>query len=440
MIKIPMIMNEPIEIKEYSVVSPTQGSAKIRGMLNGLQLEVEDHKIQEYLRKKNILVVKELKDGLEISAKSYIGKIQFKNFIVNVKPKFKLKLENISKLFAYSLKLDDIKMPDNEIISDIVDNHLIDVIITFFVRECRKLAIHGLLKSYVTYRDDIRYLRGKIILTQQQKHIIRKNLNFACEFDELEYNNLENQILLNCLKKCYNLTNSESLKKQLMTLIYQFSGEVCDVYISLEDFHRINYTRLNQHYKTAHELARMILSSIGIGDFYQPLEPPKQKITSFFVDMNLVFERFVTRLLLKNPRSYTVESQKSSPAWESENGEKRFVRPDILLTNDSEVKVVVDVKYKPKLDTSDLYQIGFYVHEHKLQNGFVIFPAESEVKLKAREWKSTNQFTNQFTNQSIKIFVKTVDVDNALRYIYNSDEESDKQLEELVAELISESP
>ena len=48
---------------------------------------------------------------------------------------------------------------------------------------------------------------------QQLQNDSRMNAKFACEFDELEYDNLENQILLYCLHRCSNWTIIDSKKK-----------------------------------------------------------------------------------------------------------------------------------------------------------------------------------------------------------------------------------
>ena len=44
--------------------------------------------------------------------------------------------------------------------------------------------------------------------------------------------------------------------------------------------------------------------------------------------------------------------------------------PDIIIMNmkDEKVTKIIDVKYKPKLYESDLYQIGFYIHEYGMES------------------------------------------------------------------------
>ena len=62
--------------------------------------------------------------------------------------------------------------------------------------------------------------------------------------------------------------------------------------------------------------------------------------------------------------------------------------PDIIIMNrkDEKVTKIIDVKYKPKLYESDLYQIGFYIHEYGMESqepldeAFAILPRYSDEK------------------------------------------------------------
>lgn len=392
--------------------------------LEKLELTQEDKKLRNFLKKHGILTIRELKNGLEISSSSHIGVVQFSNFTVKVLPKFSLNTKNLPKLIAYAFDLDDIIIPESEITFQPEEKQLIDILITFFVRKCQQLLRQGLLKSYVTYQDDVKFLRGKLMLKQQIIHIIRKKPVFACEFDELEYNNLENQILLFCLKRSYHFTESDSLRKEIRRLIHQFSGLVNDIQITFDNFEKINYTRLNQHYKKIHDLCKLIISATGIGDFYHERE---HVVSSFFVDMNKIFEKFVTRLFREYyPSSYLVESQKGKRAWRTEEGGSSYIRTDILLTNELGQRKIIDTKYKRKLSSGDPYEIGFYIHEYKQNVGFAILPKYSD--------SQTQSMTSQV--QGITIFIRTIDIDKTLDLIYSSQEQSKNQLKTMIQNLV----
>jgi len=421
-----------IELSEYQTKSPTREESDIEEdmmagedkNLENLNLVYEDKKLKSYLKKQGILTIRELKSGLEISSTSHIGVVQFSNFTVKVLPKFSINVTNLPKLIAYAFDLDDIIIPESQIEFQAEENQLIDILIVFFVRHCQKLLRQGLLKSYNSYHDDIRYLRGKLLLQQQVLNVIKNKPIFACEFDELEYNNLENQILMFCLNRSYNLTNSDSLRKEIRRLIHQFSGLVDEKYITIDDFDKINYTRLNNHYKKIHELCKLIISSTGIADFY--LEK-KHFVSSFFVDMNKVFEKFVTRLFREYyPSSYIVESQKGKKAWTSDDGGSSYIRTDILLTNKAGKHIIIDTKYKRKLSDNDRFQIGFYIHEYHQKKGFAIIPQFSDSK--------DQSITSKV--QEINIEIKTINIDKTLDLIYSKDKNFYDELKSMVQKLV----
>lgn len=426
------ISRKILSLSEYSTASPTKLDSvddetleqTENKSLEEFELTPEDKKLQTYLHKRGILVIRELKKGLEISATSYIGVAQFSNFAVVVLPKFLMKSENLPKLIEYAYDLEDIIIPESEIKFEDTKNQLIEIIISSFVKKCQQLLRQGLIKSYVTHEDNIPYLRGKLLLQQQFLNVMHKKLEFACEFDELEYNNIENQILRFCLEQCYHIPSNESLKKEIRRLIHQFSGFVENVPITLDDFNKITYTRLNQHYKKIHQLCKLILTSTGISDFYNQKIP---FVNSFFVDMNVIFEVFVAKLF---EQFYPLpsETQKGKIAWITDIGGSSNIRTDILIYDESgKVKSIIDTKYKKKISEADRFQIGFYIHEYKKSEGFAILPKHSE--------SQDHNFISK--EQKITINVRHIDIDEAIGLLYSKNPEDIGKLKNRIEELVA---
>jgi len=422
-----------IELSEYQTKSATlddAGSDENTRLVQDddlalLKLHPADKKLRNNLKKQGILSILELKNGLEISSYSYIGVAQFSDFTVKTLPKFSMSSSNLPKLIAYSFDLDDIVMPESETKFHPDGEYLIDILITFFIRKCQKLFKQGLLKSYVTYQSDVQFLRGKLLLKQQIINSAQHKPVFSCEYDELEYNNLENQILLYCLRTSYRLTQTDALKKETRKLISQFVGFVDDKQITIDDFDKINYTRLNQHYEQIHDLCKLIISATGISDFYQET---KHAVSSFFVDMNKVFEKFVTKLFKEYySQSYSVEPQKGTEAWLNDDGTYSYIRTDILLTDlKNGRRKIIDTKYKRRLSGNDSYQIGFYIHEYNEKTGYAILPKYSDSK--------TQTMTSGV--QEITVEVKTIDIDKTLNMIYSKNSEDKLRLKQELEDLV----
>jgi len=258
-----------IDISEYCTKIPTPDSSRIGGntkhevdsRLEGRTLTENDRHHLESIKK--YLSIHILEKGLAITTTSHIGMANFSNFSVRVEPKIFIKPENLFGMINYTFGIDDLKKIPDEFLPKTNENYLFDLIIQAFVKHCEMLFKYGLYKSYVTYQDNISFLRGKLLLKQHLQNVLRSRPKFACEYDELEYDNLENQILLFCLKRSYSITENPILKSQLRKLIFQLSGVVSDNYVTRYDFKKINYTRQNDHYKPAHDLCEIIIESAG---------------------------------------------------------------------------------------------------------------------------------------------------------------------------------
>lgn len=414
-----------VEISEYNTISPVDDKSEESQVdinLKNLKLRDEDQDLKTYLKQKNILKVTELKQGLQITSTSHIGIAQFSEFSVMVMPKILMNSNNLPKLIEYAYELDDIIIPQSEIKFETTNDLLAEIILASFIKKTQQLLKQGLTKSYVTYQDNIPYLRGKLLLQQQFVNTMHKKLQFACEFDELEYNNLENQIVLFTLERSYFITKNDSIKKEIRKLIHQFSTFIEKVPISMSDFSKINYTRLNQQYEKVHQLCKLILSSTGIGDFYKQKTP---FVNSFFIDMNVVFESFVARLF---DEYYPLlnKAQKGKKAWETDTGKTSQIRTDILIYENDKVHSIIDTKYKKDITEADKFQIGFYIHEYNKNTGYAILPKH----------KDSSDYQLRSIEQGITINVNHINIDEMLELIYSDNLQKSYDLREKLKKLI----
>ena len=179
--------------------------------------------------------------------------------------------------------------------------------------------------------------------------------------------------------------------------MHQYSTFVSNSRIGSNDFDKIVYDRLNQHYGTAHDLSRIIIEASGFREYRKEKQI---KIKPFFINMDDVFEKFVEKLVrfyYSNYTKYKIEPQKTTKAWKSNSLQDKNMRTDILVTERGTKKIfILDTKYKEKLSPNDRYQIGFYIHEFNQAEGTALLPeftgsvdddlisAEKQIKLKLK--------------------------------------------------------
>ena len=90
----------------------------------------------------------------------------------------------------------------------------------------------------------------------------------------------------------------------------------------------------------------------------------------------------------------------------------------MLFRSKSDLKYLVDAKYKEKISSTDRFELGFYIHEFKDtdrfpgKEAFAILPIPIDHKAKTTDDSITSE------QQGITIHIKYVDVDDMLDLIY----------------------
>lgn len=436
-------MNNPFELGEYSKLYPDEHSkslddfrrSTVDSRLN-LELSTDDEtSLKNEL--KGIIKIETLKEGLKISTNSHIGVANFDSFSVVVQPKILMDSKNLFGMINYVYN-SDIKL-FSEYTPKFGDEFLVDVIITSFVDQCKNLLKIGLYKSYVTHQDNLAFLRGKLRVKQHLQNVLKNKPQFACEHDELEYDNLENRIILFCLRRSYQLTRNDDIKKDIRKLMYQISTVVSDKYITRHDFTKINLTRQNYHYQNIIDICKLIIESPGIAGLFSDRN---HLVNSFFVDMNMIFEKFVFKLFAKVfADKYIVAKQKENKVWNIDDEKTMGIRTDILLKNkNGDDEIVIDTKYKTDITISDLYQIGFYVHEYSQKGskneqkvGYAILPKQKDTLQDDSMSKQSLYVTEK---QRITVVKSFLDIDKAVSLLYSQEPTANDDLKQMMIELL----
>ena len=139
----------------------------------------------------------------------------------------------------------------------------------------------------------------------------------------------------------------------------------------------IHWTRLNSYYEPALRMAELILRSGGVRDRAGSLEA-----STFLIDMNHLFERFVT-IQLRRLLSGRLEVRDQARTH-LDVGRKVPMRPDLILYRRGIPVLVADVKYKLTEDglgrNADYYQLHAYCQALRLGKGALIYSSEEGVQ------------------------------------------------------------
>ena len=281
------------------------------------------------------------------------------------------------------------------------------------ISKCEELMTHGLLKSYVIHAENASNLRGKLLMQHQMFNDATLTPKFFCEFDELEYDSVENRVILQALTIVERTSDNVDVRMKAMDLAQKLSGVVQKTTIPLPVRQRMmqSYSRQNRRYKEIHSTCEQIIQESGIEDIYKGND---SHVVPVFYDMNELFETFIQNLFKKYVRG--VKTQLSKKAWEGKGdlGPRRM-KPDVTIWEGGECTQIIDVKYKTKnISSGDLYQLGFYIHEFEKMN--------LNKKPIPHAFAITPEFENAGSGsyESItgkKVFVKRIDVRACLELI-----------------------
>jgi 5-methylcytosine-specific restriction enzyme subunit McrC len=347
-----------------------------------------------------------------LKATSYVGVISLPSgFRIQIVPK----ISNIA-LYYMLCYLYDIEIPTFDKTRFPQGAFYLDIFALIFKSELEKIIEQGLFKRYVREEENLNFLRGKLLVSKQIKHNFINKQRFYCSYDELTYDNLENQTVLYALTLLNELVFSEILKQELVDLKWILESEVTPRrLLRIEEVNRITFSKLNDYYQKTIELSKQIIQEIYIDD----IKSIEIQAFGFLIDMNKIFEEFIFRIIKEALPEYDVDSPEKIESLLKIHEElsnvkppKVILKPDIIISNENE-EIVVDTKYKKldfidekaKVKSPDIYQIVSYSLAHKC-SGMLIYPED------VKPIRYCYKFSDNLWTEGItwNVFVVTVDI------------------------------
>ena len=307
--------------------------------------------------------------GYILTPSSYVGAVNVGDLVVVVRPK--VSMDRVMFLLTYAM---DPKHWRRESFELERAADVLEAIAFAFAHRTRQAIHRGLLQGYRREEDALTTVRGRIRFGDQVGRRFGVPLPIEVAFDEFTEDIEENRLLKTAIHRLgYTFIRSAAARQEVRRLRPAFTT------VGLGAYRRgappkVSYTRLNEHYRPAVELARLIIENSSLELFHGEVEG-----AAFLLNMNDVFEQFLY-VALREALGLPERQWKSQARLTlDEDGSVRMY-PDLSWWDGSRPRFVGDAKYK-KLEPqgfrhADIYQMLAYCTAADLPSGLLVYAAD----------------------------------------------------------------
>lgn len=300
------------------------------------------------------------------------------------------------------------------------EDGVLEILVRLFARRTSLLVRRGLYRDYVERTENMPFVRGRLDLLDDVR--VNRGLHHQaiCRFAELTANIPHNQILRAVTALLLRVKYRSSGIREILAWNLGQLLEAEAAELSPHMFAAVYYSRLSAHYKPVLHLAELIIRHITIRHEVGAFRAP-----SFLVNMNLVYQEFLTRLiaeqaLLRGLRLVPAESIYLDEAH------RVHMRPDIVLRDGKMIRVAIDAKYKRVDPEADIYQALAYAKALGLQRVALVYPADGEV----------TPIAHRIRNDDVVVLVRTVPVGSNASGFADLDQRAAMAAFDLISELV----
>jgi 5-methylcytosine-specific restriction enzyme subunit McrC len=272
-----------------------------------------------------------------------------------------------------------------------------NLLATVLIKGTHHLMRRGVDRGYIPRREDTARLRGRIIFAETLERNLAGRAMAHCEFDELEYDVLHNQILkttLCNLSKTDQLDNG--LQHELLELVRRFP-EVSVIRLNQLTFRKLQLSRNTAFYDFLMKVCELVQAALlpeeNSGRFRF------RDILRDEMTMSKVFEDFVYNFYRLEQKDFKVRRERIY--WDLNSGSDwstDMMLPSMLTDvslRSIDRTLVVDTKYTPRtfqnfrdsetVRSPHLYQIFAYLKNLEAKGGsdvhaegLLLYPTASE--------------------------------------------------------------
>lgn len=301
-------------------------------------------------------------DRWRIRAQQFVGTVTVRDTTILVRPK--VHLPNLLALMGVELPA---SVWHAEQASLAAEPNLLVAMAKLFCISCEETTRRGIRRDYVTTHERLIAPRGRIDL----RALIRRpgvEIPAPCVYDDHTANIPLNRVVKDGLSTCLRLAGLPPVWRRRVLAQMTELEEVESGMVDTRWVADWTPSPMERHYESTVRLAALLLAGSSVSDRFG-----NSLVSSFLLDMNDLFERFVTAELRKVDG---VELEDQADITLGSDGSVQM-RPDLAFHRGGRVVAVADCKYKV-LDssggrTSDYYQALAYATAYQLSDAWLLY-------------------------------------------------------------------
>jgi 5-methylcytosine-specific restriction enzyme subunit McrC len=252
---------------------------------------------------------------------------------------------------------------------DIARMPLLDVFIQLFLDEVNKLVKRGIARQYMEQQENITFLKGKLLVSQQVRHNLVMKHRHYMSYDELSANRAENRLIRSALQWALNRVQGAT-EHLCQELLFHFSSIPRSKSIS-QDMMMWQKGRHLRQYEPVRPWIDMIFNQ------HTPTSVDGSRdMLSLLFPMERVFEDYVAQQLKKQLPEAKISAQvrqhsliTHTPRTTLKQKKLFQLRPDLYIEIEDRV-IIADTKWKLidenisdkkyNISEADIYQMLAY--------------------------------------------------------------------------------
>lgn len=246
-------------------------------------------------------------------------------------------------------------------------------IVALYLRHAEAAIARGLLHGYHREAAERYAIRGRIDLTTQIRRRPGIDLPIALRFHAHDEDITENRLVLAAARALSTLPLRDPALRRRLHRVIDTLADVTSVHFQPRDVPAVTWTRLNEHYRPAVELSRLLLRRSS-----PELAEGSTAATGLALDLSDVFEDFVRTALREALRvtPHRFPSGDTCPPIHLDERHRVRLKPDLSLWRGTRCLFIGDVKYKRDDGggiAPDLYQLLTYATAARLDEATLIY-------------------------------------------------------------------